>query len=208
MPPFYREMEITSYCSCGYCCNWEWGMLLPPPYYLAFAPKGFPFRLRKRKTSKKLLPLISRYWTATNQVGSTYYGVTANGRFPVQVRPPIFSKEGLQQYKKFPGRLLLPWRLFPRHGTIAADTKFYPFGTLMYVPGYGWGKVEDRGGAIVGPTRIDLYYRSHAEALNWGRRKLQVKIILPGEDPIDRLRVPRPIKNVLKGLATIFSVLF
>ena len=32
-------------------------------------------------------------------------------------------------------------------GTAAADTKYYPFGTILYVQGYGWAKVEDRGGA-------------------------------------------------------------
>ena len=32
-----------------------------------------------------------------------------------------------------------------RLGTIAADTRRYPFGTIMYVPGYGYGRVEDRG---------------------------------------------------------------
>lgn len=35
-------------------------------------------------------------------------------------------------------------------------------------------QVEDRGGAIKGPYRIDLYYKSHQEALQWGRRKVQV----------------------------------
>jgi 3D (Asp-Asp-Asp) domain-containing protein len=46
----------------------------------------------------------------------------------------------------------------------------------MYVPGYGWGVVEDRGGAIKGPTRLDLYYRSHRKALLWGRRHVDVTI--------------------------------
>ena len=35
-------------------------------------------------------------------------------------------------------------------GTIAADTSIYPFGTIMYVPGYGYGRVEDVGSAIKG----------------------------------------------------------
>ena len=59
-------------------------------------------------------------------------------------------------------------------GTIAADTKYYPFGTVMYVPGYGYGVVEDRGGAIKGPNRIDLWYPSHKQALNWGRKTVKV----------------------------------
>lgn len=35
-------------------------------------------------------------------------------------------------------------------------------------------QVEDRGGAIKGEHRIDLYHRSHRNALQWGRRKVQV----------------------------------
>ena len=65
-----------------------------------------------------------------------------------------------------------------RPGTIAADTSIFPFGTIMYVPGYGYGMVEDRGGAIKG-YKIDLYYRSHQQALDWGRQRKQVKVWFP-----------------------------
>lgn len=64
-------------------------------------------------------------------------------------------------------------------GTLAADTNYYPFGTVMYIPGYGWGKVEDRGGAIKGPNRLDLFYSSKKDAYQWGRRKnVPVKVWL------------------------------
>lgn len=62
--------------------------------------------------------------------------------------------------------------------TIAADTKRYPIGTIMYVPGWGYGRVEDRGGAIQG-EHIDLYFKSHKQALQWGKRTKQVKVWLP-----------------------------
>ena len=65
-----------------------------------------------------------------------------------------------------------------RPGTIAADTRHYPFGTIMYVPGYGYGEVADRGGAIKG-QKIDLYFNTHQEALEWGRQHKQVKVWLP-----------------------------
>ncbi len=64
-------------------------------------------------------------------------------------------------------------------GTIAADTSRYPFGTQMYIPGYGYGTVEDRGGAIKG-GHIDVFFKSHQEALQWGRVKREVYIWLPG----------------------------
>lgn len=63
-------------------------------------------------------------------------------------------------------------------GTIAADTRYYPFGTIMYVPGYGWGRVEDIGGAIKG-QHIDLYFPSHKKALHWGRERKDVKVWKP-----------------------------
>lgn len=61
-------------------------------------------------------------------------------------------------------------------GTIAADRRYYPFGTVMYIPGYGYGRVEDTGSAIQGSSRIDLFYGSHQQALEWGRQRVPVKI--------------------------------
>ena len=62
--------------------------------------------------------------------------------------------------------------------TIAADTKVYPMRTIMYIPGYGYGRVEDRGGGIKG-QHVDLFFKKHKQALEWGRTKKQVKIWLP-----------------------------
>ena len=64
-------------------------------------------------------------------------------------------------------------------GTIAADTGHYPFGTVMYIPGYGYGRVEDRGSAMKGANKIDIYFPSHKKALEWGRRRASVKVWLP-----------------------------
>ncbi len=63
-------------------------------------------------------------------------------------------------------------------GTIAADSRVFPFGTRMRVPGYGWGTVEDRGGAIKG-GKIDLFFRSHEDALEWGRQTVTVEVVRP-----------------------------
>ena len=62
---------------------------------------------------------------------------------------------------------------------VAADRQF-SFGTEMVIPGYNNGKtvkVLDRGGAIYG-NRIDVFFHSHQQALNWGVRYLDVKIVL------------------------------
>ncbi len=58
--------------------------------------------------------------------------------------------------------------------TIAADTSRYPFGTVIDVPGYGMGRVEDRGSAIQG-ERLDVFF----DDLEWGVRKLPVTVWMP-----------------------------
>lgn len=63
-----------------------------------------------------------------------------------------------------------------KKGIIAADTRYYPFGTRMYIPGYGYGTVHDRGGAIKGQNRLDLFFPTHKKALQWGRQKLEVTV--------------------------------
>jgi len=65
------------------------------------------------------------------------------------------------------------------HGTLAADTAVLPFGSIVYIPGYGHGRVEDRGGAIKGKC-LDLWFPSHEEAMQWGRKRMNVRVWLPG----------------------------
>lgn len=63
-----------------------------------------------------------------------------------------------------------------KKGTIAVDPSVIPYGTKMYIPGYGIGIAEDTGGAIVG-SRIDLCYGSTEEAFNWGVRNITIYVI-------------------------------
>ena len=93
--------------------------------------------------------------------------------------PRINSTESFEEIIFWVRTILFPWYLVSEDGTIAADTRYYPFGTRMYVPGYGWGVVEDRGGAIKGADRIDIFYDSHGDALQWGRRRVKVIIVPP-----------------------------
>ena len=95
---------------------------------------------------------------------------TASGTKPRQYNPGLFSFNTLVRPWMIPARLLIPTLIFSHPGTVAADTDYYPFGTLLDIPGYGRGVVEDRGSAIKGPTRLDIYYRSHSRALQWGRQ--------------------------------------
>lgn len=87
------------------------------------------------------------------QPGDPTYGVTKSG---VKVRRDLFS-------------------------TIAADTHIFPIGTILFIPGYGYGVVADTGSAIRG-YKLDLYYNSVKDVYKeWGKRYLNVYIIKKGE---------------------------
>ncbi len=62
---------------------------------------------------------------------------------------------------------------------VAADTTVLPFGSELQIPGYHGSTavpVLDRGGAIKG-NKLDVYFPSHEEALQWGRQWLLVTIV-------------------------------
>ncbi len=150
-----QTIETTAYCDCEKCCAWERG-------------------------SWKYLKLDfwNRFVTKGSRRGVEYSGLTASGTDPSESFPGLFSEDSFDSPYMIPVRLVFPWLWLPRDGTIAADTKYYPFGTRMFIEGYGWGKVEDRGSAIKGPKRIDLYFDSHQDALEWGRKTVPVEIEL------------------------------
>lgn len=66
------------------------------------------------------------------------------------------------------------------YSTIAADPDVFPIGTILYIPGYGYGVVADTGSAIDG-KEIDLYYPTvEAVYKKWGKKKVEVYIIKKG----------------------------
>ena len=98
--------------------------------------------------------------------------------------PPVYSAGKLKGKPKKVGLTASGTRA--KHGTIAADTSLFPFGTTMEIEGYGIGKVEDVGGAIKG-RHIDLWFPSHKEALKWGSKRMKVKILnKPNQNPVKK----------------------
>jgi 3D (Asp-Asp-Asp) domain-containing protein len=68
-------------------------------------------------------------------------------------------------------------KIQPGDTFVAADGR-YPFGTEMLIPGYSNNqpvKVLDRGGAIKG-NKLDVFFATHQEALEWGVKHLDVKV--------------------------------
>lgn len=64
--------------------------------------------------------------------------------------------------------------------TIAADLKVFPLGTILYIPGYGYGVVADKGSAIKG-KKIDLYFSTTKQVFReWGKKEVEVQVIRKG----------------------------
>jgi 3D (Asp-Asp-Asp) domain-containing protein len=69
------------------------------------------------------------------------------------------------------------YEILPGDTFVAADRR-YPFHTEMLIPGYSNSqpvKVLDRGGAIKG-NRLDVFFATHDEALQWGVQYLEVNV--------------------------------
>ncbi|AYA77696.1 hypothetical protein DOE78_20955 [Bacillus sp. Y1] len=65
--------------------------------------------------------------------------------------------------------------------TVAADLNVFPIGTILFIPGYGYGVVADKGGAIKG-NKVDLYYETVEDVYNnWGKKTLEVYVIEKGD---------------------------
>jgi hypothetical protein len=143
-------MEVTAYCPCGECNGYTCGS-----WYLL---------------------KLDRWNCRVKGSGAKYTGKSASGKPLRKGSPGLLSPDTVLNPTQIPARLL-PWNILPRDGTLAADTDHYPFGTRMYIPGYGWGRVEDRGGAIKGPNKLDVFVNSHRQTRPWGRRRIDVTVI-------------------------------
>ncbi|URZ14897.1 3D domain-containing protein [Clostridium felsineum] len=62
------------------------------------------------------------------------------------------------------------------YSTVAVDPTVIRPGSRLYVDGYGYAVADDTGGDIIG-NRIDLFFSSNQDALNWGRRSVTVHIL-------------------------------
>ncbi|RKQ84692.1 3D domain-containing protein [Brockia lithotrophica] len=109
--------------------------------------------------------------------GHPAYGVTASG---VKVRRDRFS-------------------------TIAADPREFPYGTVLFIPGYGFGVVADTGGLVRG-KHIDLYVPSVREALyDWGRRTVEVYVLAWGTGKVEEEFLDRLNTSGLRALRDVQS---
>jgi 3D (Asp-Asp-Asp) domain-containing protein len=75
------------------------------------------------------------------------------------------------------------------YSTIAADLTVFPIGTILFIPGYGYGVVADKGGAIKG-DHLDLYYETVQDVYRqWGKKKLDVYVVQKGNGTLTEGRL-------------------
>lgn len=89
------------------------------------------------------------------------------------------------------------------YSTIAADLRVFPLGTILYIPGYGYGVVADKGGAIRG-NKIDLYFETKQDVYEqWGKKSVDVYVVKRGDG-----KVTEAFLNSLneKGVAALAEV--
>ena len=60
--------------------------------------------------------------------------------------------------------------------TVAVDPNVIPYGTAMYIEGYGYAVAADCGSAVKG-NMIDLYFNSYEESCDWGLQQSKVTIL-------------------------------
>lgn len=62
------------------------------------------------------------------------------------------------------------------YSTIAVDPRIIPYGTKLYIPGYGLAIAQDTGGAING-YKLDLYFNTLNQCYSWGVRYVNVYVL-------------------------------
>ena len=145
---------------------------------LANAPEETALRVSDHIEVREMV--VTAYCPCALCTGSAHVNRTANGSRPEEPEPGVFSLRDAAHLDSLATRLLLlEPTLLPNGGTISADLDCYPFGTQMFIPGYGWGTVEDTGGGVHGRSHIDVYMPRHRSAVRWGRRHVAVAIVRP-----------------------------
>lgn len=83
--------------------------------------------------------------------------------------------------------------------TIAADLSVFPLGSILYIPGYGYGIVSDIGSKIKG-KKIDLYFDTTKQVYSqWGKKEVEVQLIKQGNGKLSEKTLTELNEAVFKN---------
>ncbi len=60
---------------------------------------------------------------------------------------------------------------WPKVGMCAIDRRVFTYGTLFYVPGYGYAVAEDTGSGVGDPYSMDVFMDTQTQCSVWGRKR-------------------------------------
>ena len=113
-------------------------------------------------------PRIVKVGTKDNMV-STEQGHKTYSRKVVMEASAYLSTDG-------GGHGITATGVMATRGIVAVDPNVIPLGSKVFIPGYGVALAADTGGYIIG-NRIDLVMDTYSEAMNFGRRDIDVYIL-------------------------------
>ncbi len=112
-----------------------------------------------------------------------HYQTKLTGEYRIYKKPPKAGKDGWIEMKM--DYITAYWQgtktstgAKPKLGVIAVNTYYIPYGTEIYVPGYGYGVAKDTGafrkykradGTPV--NQLDLWMNTKKEGRRWGRKR-------------------------------------
>ena len=123
--------------------------------------------------------VTKREMTETNVLKASQPKVVAHGTITLASRGGHtlnFSEAKIVSSTAYTGGGRTATGTAPKVGTVAVDPRVIPYGTKIYIEGYGIGIAEDTGSSIRG-DKIDVYFDTRSECRKWGVRKVKIYIL-------------------------------
>lgn len=124
---------------------------------------------KKTKEKAKLLSWVSRPKNNSVRFGTSKTGETGSVRYTRTFTGNCTAYYAGTNARGATGQVC-------HYGTCAVDPSVIPYGTKLYIEGYGVAVANDCGGAVKGNV-IDLYMNSTGECIQWGRRYKKVYVL-------------------------------
>lgn len=129
-------------------------------------------------------PIVTTVANTQNNQIATVGGETFNYKKVLTCQATAYdlSFQSTGKYPGHPAYGITASGTYAKVGTVAVDPRVIPLGTKMYIVStdgsvvYGYCTAEDTGGAIKG-NKVDLFYNTTYECLQFGRRSVYVYIL-------------------------------
>ena len=124
----------------------------------------------KERANKNTQPINNNAAVQINEASNT---ITIDGK------TYEYTRKLIGPITAYPATLGNTSRMGPaRRGVVAANPKVFPYGTKLFIPGYGICVVGDLcGAACKGKVLVDVCFSTEKECRAWGRKTLPVYVL-------------------------------